>query len=139
MAVVSNYQRIFSGRNGVTTKPLDIPDLIEWHEGMLLTPQHFQQFASRSELLTQYMFSQGAPFGWGIIDLKIDQAALSAGILRILSIEAVMPDGLVAIGGSERGIKLEFDLQRADRNPIRVGLSVPREEALYNRSDYSRY
>ena len=123
----------------MTTKPLDIPDLIEWHEGMLLTPQHFQQFASRSELLTQYMFSQGAPFGWGIIDLKIDQAALSAGILRILSIEAVMPDGLVAIGGSERGIKLEFDLQRADRNPIRVGLSVPREEALYNRSDYSRY
>ena len=123
----------------MTIKLLELPDLIEWHEGMFLTPQHFQQFAARSELLTQCMFSQGVPFGWGVIDLKIDQAALSAGILRILSIEAIMPDGLIAIAGSERGINLEFDFQKAERTPVRIGLSVPREAALYNRTDYSRY
>lgn len=118
---------------------LDLPELIEWHEGMLLTPQHFQQFAARSELLTQYMFAQGGSFRWGVIDLKIDQAALSSGILRILNVAAVMPDGLLALGGSERGVELEFDLQKAEGNPARIYLVVPREAALYERSDYSRY
>jgi type VI secretion system protein ImpJ len=106
---------------------------------MLLTPQHFQQFAARSELLTQFMFMHGGGFRWGLIDLKIDQAALSSGILRILNIEAVMPDGLLALGGSERGVELEFDLQGAEGNPARIYLIVPREAALYDRSEYSRY
>jgi type VI secretion system protein ImpJ len=118
---------------------LDLPELIEWHEGMLLTPQHFQQFAARSELLTQLMFSQGGGYRWGVIDLKIDQTALSGGILRLLRIEAIMPDGLLALGGSERGVNLEFDLQKVEENPARICLAVPREAALYNRSDYSRY
>jgi type VI secretion system protein ImpJ len=30
-----------------------IPDLIQWHEGLLLTPQHFQQLSSRVEWLIQ--------------------------------------------------------------------------------------
>ncbi|HEY1576587.1 MAG TPA: type VI secretion system baseplate subunit TssK [Terracidiphilus sp.] len=123
----------------MTAKTLDLPQLIEWHEGMLLTPQHFQQSAARSELLTQFMFTHGGAYRWGLIDLKIDQAALSGGVLRILNIEAVMPDGLLALGGSERGIELEFDLQKAEGNPARIYLILPREAALYDRSDYSRY
>jgi type VI secretion system protein ImpJ len=123
----------------VTARLLDLPDLIEWHEGMLLAPQHFQQFAARSELLTQFMFTQGAAFRWGLIDLKIDSAALSGGILRVLNVEALMPDGMLALGGSERGVKLEFDLRKAESNPVRVCIAVPNEPALYNRSDYSRY
>jgi type VI secretion system protein ImpJ len=123
----------------LTAKTLDLPQLIEWHEGMLLTPQHFQQSAARSELLTQFMFTHGGGDRWGLIDLKIDQAALSGGVLRILNIEAVMPDGLLALGGSERGIELEFDLQKAEGNPARIYLILPREAALYDRSDYSRY
>jgi type VI secretion system protein ImpJ len=123
----------------LTAKTFDLPQLIEWHEGMLLTPQHFQQFAARSELLTQLMFTHGGGFRWGLIDLMIDQAALSGGVLRILNIEAVMPDGLLALGGSQRGVELEFDLQRAEGNPARIYLIVPREAALYDRSDYSRY
>ena len=123
----------------MTARLLDLPELIEWHEGMLLAPQHFQQFAARSELLTQFMFTHGAAFRWGVIELKIDSAALSGGILRILNVEALMPDGMLALGGSERGVKLEFDLQKAEGNPVRVCLAVPNEPALYNRSDYSRY
>jgi type VI secretion system protein ImpJ len=123
----------------LTANTLDLPQLIEWHEGMLLTPQHFQQFAARSELLTQFMFAQGGSFRWGVIDLKIDQAALSGGVLRILNVEAIMPDGLLALGGSERGVDLEFDLQKAEGSPARIYLIVPREAALYDRTDYSRY
>jgi type VI secretion system protein ImpJ len=129
---VALYQR----ENCVT---LDLPELIEWHEGMLLTPQHFQQFAARSELLAHFMFAQAGAFRWGIVELKIDHAALSGGILRILDIEALMPDGLLALGGVERGLKLEFDLQKAEGNPVRVVLALPREGAVYDRSDYGRY
>jgi type VI secretion system protein ImpJ len=126
----------------LTTKLLDLPALIEWHEGMLLTPQHFQQMAARGELLTQFLTTQGSPFRWGVIDLKIDEAALNGGMLGILNVEAIMPDGLLAQGGSEHGEKLEINLQAlqtTDNTPLRVYLSVPRDSALYNRSDYSRY
>jgi type VI secretion system protein ImpJ len=118
---------------------VQLPDLIEWHEGMLLTPQHFQQFAGRSELLTQVMFACDGSFRWGLIDLKIDQAALNSGTLRILNIEAILPDGLLIMGGSEHGFELNYDLQKAESNPARIYLVVPRESALYARSDYSRY
>src|SRR5271170_5197421 len=117
----------------LNTNMLDIPDLIEWHEGMLLTPQHFQQLAARYELLTHFMFAQTSPFGWGVIDMKIDEAALGGGILRILNVEAILPDGLLALGGSDRGVKLEFDLQKAEEDTARIYLTVPRDAALYNR------
>ncbi|HEX4651295.1 MAG TPA: type VI secretion system baseplate subunit TssK [Granulicella sp.] len=126
----------------MTTKLLDLPELIEWHEGMLLTPQHFQQLSARGELLTQFLTTVASPFGWGVIDLKIDEAALSGGILGILNVEAILPDGLLARSGSERGEKLELNLQtlnRTDNSPVRVYLTVPRDSALYNRSEYSRY
>ena len=32
----------------------EIPDAIQWHEGLLLTPQHFQQMSARHEALVQY-------------------------------------------------------------------------------------
>jgi type VI secretion system protein ImpJ len=126
----------------LTTKLLDLPELIGWHEGMLLTPQHFQQLSTRGELLTQFLTTTTTPFGWGVIDLKIDEAALSGGTLGILNVEAILPDGLLARGGSEQGEKLEFNLQAlkpSDNTPVRVYLTVPRDAALYNHSEYSRY
>lgn len=123
----------------MSTKPLELPELIEWHEGMLLAPQHFQQFAARSELLTQFMYSQSRSFGWGVLDLKIDETALGGGVFRILNVEAILPDGFLALGGSERGVPLEFNLQEAQGEKTRIFLAVPREASLYNRSDYSRY
>ena len=81
----------------------------------------------------------GYPLCLGVIDLKIDEVALGGGILRILYVEAILPDGLLAVGGSERGVALELDLQKIDENPARIYLAVPREAALYDRTDYSRY
>jgi type VI secretion system protein ImpJ len=126
----------------LATKFLDLPALIEWHEGMLLTPQHLQQLTARGELLTQFLTTQGSPFRWGVIDLKIDEAALNSGRLGILNVEAIMPDGLLALGGREHGEKLEIDLQAlqtVENTPMRVYLTTPRDPALYNRSEYSRY
>ena len=118
---------------------MDLPELIEWHEGMLLSPQHFQQIAARHELLSHFLFTQAAPFAWGIRKLQIDETALGAGLLSILNLEAILPDGLLILAGSERGAKLEFDLAKAQGDIVRVYLQVPPDPAVYARSESSRY
>lgn len=42
-----------------------IPSPIQWHEGMMLAPQHFQQAASRTEELLHYHLMSANPFHWG--------------------------------------------------------------------------
>ena len=73
----------------------DIPAAIQWHEGMLLAPQHFQQQAHRCERLFQHHLSWHSRFHFGLGRMRIDQAMLFEGTLRILDLEAILPDGLV--------------------------------------------
>jgi type VI secretion system protein ImpJ len=107
----------------------EIPQAIQWHEGMLLSPQHFQQSASRHELLTQYSMLLVAPYCWGIRHLSIDMRLLPGGVLRILDLEAVLPDGSPVTHRPEEGNELTLDLtSMADQ--MRVGemtvhLAVP--------------
>lgn len=92
----------------------EIPESIQWHEGLLLTPQHFQQMSLRQESLLQYVAGAIAPFGWGVRRFGWDAAALAGGVLRVIRLDAVMPDGLVvsygARGGRELGEDLSVDL-----------------------------
>lgn len=122
---------------------IDLPDAIQWHEGMLLAPQHFQQFAGRSELLVQAMAMLLSPFGWGLTQLEVDKAPLVGGDLRILNLEAIMPDGLLVTAGSERGLPLEIDLKPfADRmvdQAVLIHLTVPAQRSLSTRGDLARY
>jgi type VI secretion system protein ImpJ len=118
---------------------MELPEVIEWHEGMLLTPQHFQQFAERAELLTQIMHSRTGGFAWGVLDLKIDEAALAGGVVRVIELEAILPDGLFVSARRDRGVDLEFNLAEAKEDITRIYLSVPKGAALYERSDYRRY
>lgn len=92
----------------------EIPDAIQWHEGLLLTPQHFQQLSLRHEALVQYGTSLIAPFCWGVRRFKHHAISLPAGKLRVLELEAVMPDGLVVVHGfaSGRDDVLEIDLSK---------------------------
>lgn len=74
-------------------KSFSVEDRIQWHEGMLLSPQHFQQASSRLDSLVAWHTLLAAPFAWGVRRLKIDAGLLPAGIVRVLQLEAVMPDG----------------------------------------------
>lgn len=111
----------------------EIPDAIQWHEGLLLTPQHFQQLSSRHEALVQYGTSLFAPFCWGVRRFKHHAISLPAGKLRVLELEAVMPDGLVVVHGlhdTGRDDVLEIDLSAqaeeiGDRGAL-VQIVVPR-------------
>lgn len=74
----------------------DIPAAIQWHEGMLLAPQHFQQQSHRFERLLHHHLTWHSHFHFGQGRMRIDQAMLFEGTLRILELEAILPDGLVA-------------------------------------------
>ena len=88
----------------------DIPPAIQWHEGMLLTPQHFQQNAARNEMLQQYSTLASAPYAWGVQQLQFDTRLISSGTYRVLHLEAIMPDGSVVSHRAERDPELMFDL-----------------------------
>lgn len=87
-----------------------IPDAVQWHEGMLLTPQHFQQSDSRHEALVQYGTLAIDPYCWGVRRLTFDTELLPTGIFRVLDLEAVMPDGLVARYANDVQRPLDLDL-----------------------------
>lgn len=113
------------GRARTTAR--DVPPAIQWHEGMLLAPQHFQALSQRQETLLHYHSSAISPFHWGIRHLEVDTVKLVDGLFRVLELEAVMPDGLVVSYSAGEGPDLVFDLtQLADirQKPAMVHLAV---------------
>ena len=109
-----------------------ITDRIEWHEGMLLSPQHFQQFSARLDSLVAWQSLASAPFAWGVRKLEFDQGLLPSGLVRVLELEAIMPDGTVlqySANHPDHGT-LELPLQgfsdqlASDALPIYVTLPV---------------
>jgi type VI secretion system protein ImpJ len=77
---------------------------------MLLMPQHFQQSDLRNEALLQYSSVVSNPFCWGVRWVKWDTRLLAAGVLRLLDLEAVMPDGLPIRYSRTNQPPLEIDL-----------------------------
>jgi type VI secretion system protein ImpJ len=115
-----------------------IPDAIQWHEGMLLGPQHLQQLSRRSESLVHYYLHSIAPFFWGVRRLEIDEGLLKTGIFRVIKLEAVMPDGLVVSYPSGCKEELQLQLDKAT-HPTTIYLAVPARAALATRGDLPRY
>ena len=56
-----------------------IPDRIQWHEGMLLSPQHFQQLQARLDAQSAWQLLAAQPLAWGVRRLEIDHGALAGG------------------------------------------------------------
>jgi type VI secretion system protein ImpJ len=84
---------------------------IQWHEGMLLSPQHFQQQELRQFQMLSYHLGYLSPYHWGVNHLKFDPVTLPTGVIRILELEAIMPDGLIVSHMAEpEGWQLELDV-----------------------------
>ncbi len=109
----------------------DIPDAIQWHEGMLLAPQHFQEASLRAESLVAYHQLAAQPYHWGVQHLQTDPVKLAAGEFSILSLEAVLPDGLV-LSFDHRSdphgltIDLEEHKETLAKRPLTLFLAVPK-------------
>jgi type VI secretion system protein ImpJ len=115
-----------------------IPEAIQWHEGMLLAPQHLQQLSQRSESLVHYHLHSVAPFFWGIRHLEFDQKLLTTGVFRVLKLEAVMPDGLVVSHQAGQSTDLQIALQNLNQ-PMTIHLAVPARSLIATKGDLPRY
>ncbi|NVD73287.1 type VI secretion system baseplate subunit TssK [Duganella sp. BJB1802] len=94
---------------------MTVPQLlhrIQWHEGMMLTPQHFQQEGARIDALLAWQSIAAHPYGWGVRALAVDEALLTTGLLRIQQLEAILPNGMAVTYDSAlaQGRPLELDL-----------------------------
>jgi type VI secretion system protein ImpJ len=102
---------------------------IQWYEGMLLMPQHFQQADIRMEGLVTYYMSQAFPFFWGVVHLKVDEALLTSGIFRPIELEVIMPDGLLVTELPQLKTPLQVDLtpfrDKIQTAPHYIYLCVP--------------
>jgi type VI secretion system protein ImpJ len=102
-----------------------IPEAVQWHEGMLLSPQHFQLAARRTEALAAYLLEVAAPFCWGVQQLRIDAGLLLEAVFRVVELEAVLPDGLLVLyPSSDDEPRLELDFKSAELDPRLTPVTV---------------
>lgn len=66
-----------------------------WNEGMLLSPQHFQQWDNYYESLLNARLRSVMPYEWGVLDLQLSNEAVTNGKVELERCSAVMPDGLL--------------------------------------------
>jgi type VI secretion system protein ImpJ len=106
--------------------PATIPDMINWYEGMLLMPAHFQEASRRQEALSGYLVQAAIPHAWGVRRLR---HRLEDGLLEILELEAVMPDGMIvsynATEGDDLALRIALKGKFEGRKPKTVFLVVP--------------
>ncbi|MFN7693846.1 MAG: type VI secretion system baseplate subunit TssK [Burkholderiales bacterium] len=64
-----------------------------WGEGLFLRPQHFQRQDAYHETRLIEAVRSLHPYAWGLSKVRVDTDALSAQLLRLTDLQAVMPDG----------------------------------------------
>jgi type VI secretion system protein ImpJ len=105
---------------------------IVWNEGMFLGPHHFQQwdrFAAGEDRFRQETFFAHS---WGVSSLEFDTEALDNKRLKLLKLEAILPDGSLvrapAVDPIPAGRQLE-EYFTTDLNHLEVFLAVPDHRA----------
>jgi type VI secretion system protein ImpJ len=101
---------------------------IVWNEGMLLTPHHFQQWDNYHEELLNARFRSALPFGYGVLDLQINNEAIANANFQITNCRAVMPDGLVVNVPDLEGVpdlRPVGDHFKAEAEKLGVHLAIP--------------
>lgn len=121
----------------------DIPDAVQWHDGMMLAPQHFQEQELRRDMTRAYHTRTLSAFHWGIDTLEIDDVLLVEGTLRILELEAVLPDSTAVSLRASEDRELERDLSEyedeAKEQPITVHLALPARSERNSQEALQRY
>jgi type VI secretion system protein ImpJ len=68
---------------------------VSWAEGMFLKPHHLQQADLFQDARLAYHLRVLNGYHWGVAKLRIDVDALENMMFRVVTCEAVLPDGLV--------------------------------------------
>ncbi|MFO0762731.1 MAG: type VI secretion system baseplate subunit TssK [Byssovorax sp.] len=122
----------------------DVPHAVNWHDGLLLSPHHFQESWRRSERLLEFHLGYAAPYHFGVKELSIDEGLLIGGIFRVTELEAVLPDNVIVHHG-KTDENLDADLRPHEailrRSACMVYLALLRDDLGGGAidSDLSRY
>lgn len=107
---------------------------VAWHEGMLVSPHHFQQNDLHHEAQLATRIQALSPYAWGVVSVAFDTRALVSGQCRLTSFEGLLPDGLPVVfrDGDElappvRGINEHFS---TTQQSLEVFLGVLKERPL---------
>ncbi|MDR0678133.1 MAG: type VI secretion system baseplate subunit TssK [Holosporaceae bacterium] len=117
---------------------------IQWHEGMLLSPHHFQQTNNNIQHLLGVFNTAHSAFGFGVYDLKIDTSALVSGVIRILKVRGIFQDGFYfdfdAIGDQPLEKNLT-DYFASSSTAVKIYLAIPNRKEGKNEleGDMARY
>ncbi|MBC5764491.1 type VI secretion system baseplate subunit TssK [Ramlibacter sp. GTP1] len=112
---------------------------------MLLSPQHFQQESARVDQLVAWQCLAADPMAWGVRRLEIDDQRLRMGLLRVLQLEAVMPDGTAVSYSVDRapGYDLELELkpfaEQLETKELPVFLTLGRARSVREKGQPSRF
>jgi len=118
---------------------------VQFYEGMLLEPQHFQQMQGDIAVQMLRHLEIAAPFFWGIQSLEIDATALLSGIYRINQLDAIMPDGsilkIIPTMENVPEINLASVCPPGQSTPTLLSLGILRwrEDAATTSGDFPRY
>ncbi len=66
---------------------------VVWSEGLLLSPQHLQQWDRHVHHFVSERFRAAHSFDWGFTQLEIDRESLRNGRFAILQARGILPDG----------------------------------------------
>ncbi|QCP52076.1 type VI secretion system baseplate subunit TssK [Trinickia violacea] len=122
-----------------------VVDRVEWFEGMLLAPQHFQLMNARVDSLVAWQTLAAAPFSWGVRRLVFDQGLLPAGVLRVLALDAIMSDGTAVSYSAESNqhgrleLSLEPFAEQLANGPIDFYLTLPVAASMRHDSEIRRF
>ncbi len=98
-----------------------------WTEGMFLQPQHFQQQDRFHAQQANARHGAAVAYGWGLLSLTIDSAALTLGKIAINAARGVTPDGLSFDIPSQDPAPAALDVPADVRNELIVlALAMPR-------------
>lgn len=81
-----------------------------WREGMLLSPQHFQQAGRAAAAEAAAALRLAAPLAVGVARLRHDPAQLAAGSFALLAVEALLPDGTPVLADGPADLPAPVDL-----------------------------
>ena len=126
----------------VRTIPNINPNIV-WYEGMMLTPQHFQQYDKYIATISEFMMASLGSNNWGLVDLKIDHASLANGEMRILDCKAVFNDGVFFDSLSSPSGNLLLNLNQYDDEfrdePQIIVIRIPKEVSSDFTSEEKRF
>jgi type VI secretion system protein ImpJ len=101
-----------------------------WHEGLILTQQHFQQQERWTEFTLRQFTNAALTHPWGTLDVEVDEEALAAGRFKLSRLRLRFPDGTPVDTSVADALPPARDLMQgvsADRQSVTVlaALALP--------------